>query len=86
MSVPTIKLVVWADRDPAWIFVGIPNERGRYLRTHICVAHVACPNPRCLSIAGEPCKRGASYITSSHFSRRDAFRRSQHDYGDVLKK
>ena len=54
MITPVIKLVAFADRSPSAIFVAVPNERGRYLRTHPCVATANCGH--CKAVAGEPCK------------------------------
>lgn len=65
---PAIKLVAWEDRDPHFIFVGVPDERGRYLRTDTSVALVACP--RCHSVAGEPCKGSQGYGGVTHTDRR----------------
>lgn len=57
MSVtPSIKLVAFEDRPGGFIFVAIPDERGRYVRTDRSVALVACP--LCKAIRGEPCKTG----------------------------
>ena len=35
------------------VFVRVPNETGRWLLTHYCVAKVPCP--LCGAVAGEPC-------------------------------
>lgn len=53
---PSISLVAWKDRQAGFIFVAIPGERGRYLRTKKPVALAACPH--CESVTGEPCKSG----------------------------
>jgi len=37
------------------VFARVPNEPGRWVLTHKCVALVACPV--CKAIAGEPCFR-----------------------------
>lgn len=50
---PKISLIAYADRDPAFIFVAVPNERGRYLRTSHAVIEVPCP--QCGALVGEPC-------------------------------
>lgn len=73
---PSIKLVAWADRDPNFIFVAVPDQRGRYLRTDRSVAFVACPN--CKSIVGEPCRstHGDGYGGTTHFARRNANRKN----------
>ena len=76
MSVtPRISLVAFEDRNPQFIFVAVPNERGRYLRTDRSVAQVACP--QCRAIAGEPCKTGGGdgYGSTTHHVRRVAAKR-----------
>ena len=67
---PRISLVAWADRNPAWIFVAVPDERGRYLRTDKSVVLRACP--MCHAIPGEPCKSGSGdgYSALTHVARR----------------
>lgn len=75
MSVtPRISLVAFEDRNPQFIFVAVPNERGRYLRTDRSVAQVACP--QCRAIAGEPCKTGSGdgYSSTTHHVRRSGAR------------
>jgi len=52
MIIPKIHLVAFDDLDGK-IFVGIPNEPGRYLRTEHCVIERNCPV--CESGVGEPC-------------------------------
>jgi len=52
MIIPKIHLVAFNDRDGK-IFVGIPNEPGRYLRTEMCVIERVCQT--CKSGVGEPC-------------------------------
>ncbi len=71
MSVtPRISLVAWEDRNPAWIFVQVPDERGRYLRTDKSVVMRACEV--CKAIQGEPCKssHGDGYSGTTHYFRR----------------
>lgn len=70
MSVyPHISLVAWEDRTSGFIFVAVPNERGRYVRTDGCVSRVPCPD--CNSIRGEPCRRpDGQYVGSTHYRRR----------------
>jgi len=72
MMTPKISLVAFLDRPAATIFVAIPNERNRYLRTDKSVSVVRCP--QCQSIPGEPCKYGAGdstkYVGSTHYLRR----------------
>lgn len=69
MSQPAISLVAWEDRKADQVFVAIPDERGRYLRTDRSVAFVDCPS--CGSAAGEPCKnRLGRYNGGTHYQRR----------------
>lgn len=87
MSVsPRITLVAWADRKPGFIFVAVPNERGRYVRTDSSVALVTCP--QCLAIPGEPCRSGTGEFTryggTTHYHRRAAAGRQRGQAGDVL--
>jgi hypothetical protein len=70
---PTITLVVWEARNPRFVFVAIPNERGRYVRTDACVATVPCDH--CGAVVGEPCRRGKNreemrYGCGTHWLRR----------------
>lgn len=69
---PTISLVAWADRDNKFVFVKVPNEWGRYVRTDPCVVRVPCP--ACGSVVGEPCrnKQNGTYWASTHADRRTA--------------
>lgn len=71
---PRIQLVAFEERGPArFIFVAIPDERNRYLRTDRSVALVACPF--CKVPAGVPCL-GAwnKYQGQTHHFRRSAAR------------
>ena len=71
---PRIQLVAFEERGPSpFIFVAIPDERNRYLRTERCVALVACPH--CKVPAGVPCL-GAwrKYHGGVHHLRRSAAR------------
>lgn len=83
--VPSIALVAWAERTGDFIFVKVPNERGRYLRTDSCVAHVACP--WCKSIPGEPCKSNSRkyYGSGTHSDRRRAFQDKYRNRGDEMR-
>lgn len=74
-TTPRISLVAYADRDPAFIFVAVPDHRGRYVRTDRSVAFVACP--MCHAAIGEPCKgrNGDGYGGTTHAWRRDAARK-----------
>lgn len=74
---PRIHMVGYADRSPAFIFVAIPNERGRYVRTDKSVALVPCPH--CGAQIGEPCLRkgqpgsiDARYGGGTHWTRRSS--------------
>lgn len=72
---PSIRLVAWEDRMNQFIFVAVPNERGRYIRTHKCVAFVACP--ACNSIPGQPCisPNSGRYWAGTHGDRNTAYAR-----------
>lgn len=65
---PAIKLVAYGDADPAFAFVGVPNEKGRYMRTARCVVEVCCPF--CKAAIGEPCiSYEGNYTVSVHCDR-----------------
>lgn len=88
MVTPRIAMVAYSDRDPFFIFVAVPNERGRYLRTDSSVAMVACP--LCKAQIGEPClSRGdpgsvsAKYGSTTHWVRRKSVYRGSRA-ADVL--
>lgn len=70
MISPRVSLVAWEDRQAGFIFVAVPDERGRYLRTDRSVAFVACR--QCLSMVGEPCRSGSGdgYAGTTHVVRR----------------
>lgn len=72
---PRISLVAWEDRQAGFIFVAVPDERGRYLRTDRSVAFVACPF--CHASVGEPCRSGSGdgYGGTTHVWRRTAARK-----------
>lgn len=83
MSVtPSIKLVSYEDRVGGFIFVAVPDERGRYIRTDRSVALVACP--QCRSIRGEPCKRSQGYSVDTHTLRRTAAGKYRGQQDDVV--
>lgn len=66
-----IHLTAFLERQGNFIFVAVPDERGRYVRTDRSVALVACPV--CASIVGEPCKAAQtvdSYGGTTHYRRR----------------
>ena len=69
-QMPSISLVAWEWRHPRFIFVRIPNERGRYLRTDRSVAVVPCDH--CKATIGEPCKHNGNYVGGTHYVRRKA--------------
>jgi len=56
-----------------WLFVRLPIRGGLYIRTHPCVASVACPT--CGAAREEPCKSGPrdrdqGPKTEAHYQRR----------------
>ena len=83
---PTISLVSWASRDPNFIFVKVPNEKGRYLRTDKSVLLVPCKF--CGALKMEPCRRSKetpySYVGTTHFSRRNLARLEVPSFNDVI--
>lgn len=69
---PSVGLVAFADRHARFIFVSVPTERGRYLRTDVCVAFVPCTV--CDATVGEPCKgKNGGYHGATHSLRRRMF-------------
>lgn len=83
MSVtPTIKLVAFEDRVGGFVFVAVPDERGRYVRTDRSVALVACP--LCKAIRGEPCKLSQGYGSGTHAARRTAAGKYKGQQDDVI--
>lgn len=75
---PKVSLIAYADRDPRFIFVALPDHPGRYVRTLRCVGEVDCP--ACKSAIGEPCKSMSStlngrlrYWAGTHCERRRAW-------------
>lgn len=72
---PKIHLTAWKDRKAQFIFVAVPTERGRYLRTEKPVAFVPCSH--CGALIGEPCKSGPGdgYSATIHSVRRYAARK-----------
>lgn len=76
---PRISLVAWADRDPKQVFVAVPNEKGRFVRTDMSVILVDCP--LCGAAIGEPCHDGKKiprYWCVTHAIRRDKADRRKH--------
>lgn len=70
--------MICAAGHTSMIFVRIPNERGRYLRTHLCVAYKPCGH--CGAKLGEPCKNmlrksgKVRYSGDTHYARRFSFK------------
>jgi len=75
---PIISLIAFDDRSAKFIFVRVPNEFGRYLRTHPCVALVPCPYRECGATIGEPCKHKSGYVAGTHALRRMLCKRNPH--------
>lgn len=73
MITPRIHLVAFEERQGSMVFVAIPNERGRYIRTDKSVVQVSCS--LCRATVGEPCKThsstGDGYGCGTHAVRRD---------------
>lgn len=69
MTTPRVSLVAFEDRaGGGFIFVAVPDERGRYLRTDRSVAVCGCPH--CGALVGEPCRGRNGYGGTTHFARR----------------
>lgn len=71
MSVtPKLSLVAFGERTGDFIFVAIPDQRGRYLRTDKSVAVVACR--QCKASIGMPCttRGGDGWSSTTHSVRR----------------
>lgn len=83
MSVsPSIRLVAYEDRAGCFVFVAVPDERGRYLRTDRSVVLVACPI--CKAIKGEPCKGRQGYGGMTHAARRTVAHRHKGRQDDLI--
>lgn len=71
---PIISLIAFEDRPAKFIFVRVPDDFGRYVRTDPCVAKVPCE--RCGATIGEPCKswgkKPGRYHGATHALRREA--------------
>lgn len=65
---PRVSLVAWEDRQGGFIFVAVPDQRGRYLRTDRSV--IVCGCPQCGALVGEPCKSKQGYGGGTHVARR----------------
>lgn len=62
-------------QDSKVVYVQDPSIRGktRYLRTHLCVLTVACPDQTCRSGQGVPCVNAGSSVAWVHVVRKDVF-------------
>lgn len=70
---PRVSLVAFEARTPGLIFVAVPNQRGRYVRTDKSVALVECS--LCEAMVGEPCRhRQNGYGGGTHAVRRSLAR------------
>lgn len=70
---PAIRLIAYESRNPAQIFVAVPDQRGRYILTDRSVAMVACP--QCKSVVAEPCRSRLGYCGGTHYARRNLARK-----------
>lgn len=52
--------------------LSVPRGSGLFVRTHVCVASVACP--QCKASVRELCRGVHRHILSTHYGRRDAWR------------
>jgi len=68
---PAIHLYAYEDSTIGKVFVRVPNERGRWMRTDRCVIERPCG--QCGSVVGEPCKglynNMDRYFVGSHTAR-----------------
>jgi hypothetical protein len=63
-----MRIVAYEDRQGNFIFVKVPGEYGRFVRTRFPVAIVACP--ACKSAVGVPCLGQYNrYVGSIHADR-----------------
>lgn len=75
MITPRISLVAYENQN--FVFVAVPNERGRYFRCEPVVVRAPCP--ACKASVGEPCfntyrfkKDGVrKYCSATHADRRN---------------
>lgn len=71
---PQITLVAYELIPNSKVFVKVPDERGRWMLTDVCVVKVPCE--KCGSCVGEPCKSNGGtedgYSTGTHYVRRQA--------------
>jgi hypothetical protein len=61
------RVVVFEARGGGFIFVPVPGERGRYVRTSYAAALVACPS--CEGKVGQPCRGDRGWCGSLHVDR-----------------
>lgn len=68
-----MTILAYEDRPRFMIFLTDRANRGRYIKTHICVMSTVCP--QCGASATYPC-RGAhgSSVQGTHFQRRNLWR------------
>lgn len=82
MRAPAISLVAHDARGGGFVFVRVPDEHGRYLRTDMSVVTVACP--MCKAAIGEPCTAGSKrtgYSATTHYVRRNAHKLAGFNHG-----
>lgn len=75
-----VRRIAYLDRQGHFIFVKVPDEYGRYVRTRALVAYAACP--ACGSIEGVPCVgQYGRYTGSIHADRMNAANKLQRNFG-----
>lgn len=74
---PAISLIAY-DAQDGDVFVSVPNEQGRWVKTHPSVLNHECKI--CGALKGEPCftvrHRFKAYTCGTHHTRRDLFKRA----------
>lgn len=63
LRVGEAKIHAFEDRQGGFVFVKVPGEYGRYVRTRVAV--VLSPCPACAAVQGEPCKGQYDRYTGS---------------------
>lgn len=63
LRVGEAKIHAFEDRQGGFVFVKVPGEYGRYVRTRVAV--VLAPCPACGAVQGEPCKGQYDRYTGS---------------------
>jgi hypothetical protein len=63
LRVGEAKIHAFEDRQGGFVFVKVPGEYGRYVRTRVAV--VLAPCPACGAVQGEPCKDQYDRYTGS---------------------